>query len=108
MLIDITSKAKDYILETYKKDAVSLSKPIRLKVVGGGCSGMSYKMEFSDKTDKDNLIEFGDLKVIIDLKSSIYVKGTVLDYQDGLDGKGLIFINPNAKNSCGCGESFSV
>ncbi len=108
MIIEITEKAKEYILGTYKKDCVEITRPIRLKVIGGGCSGMSYKMEFGEKTDKDNFLEFGDLKVVIDLKSSIYLKGVTLDYKDGLEGKGIVFINPSAKNTCGCGESFSV
>jgi Fe-S cluster assembly iron-binding protein IscA len=61
-----------------------------------------------DAKDKDNVMSFGDVKVLVDPKSSIYLKGITLDYQDGLNGKGFVFENPSAKNTCGCGESFSV
>ena len=81
---------------------------MRLGVIGGGCSGLSYNIEFSELRDKDNILEYESFQVFIDPKSSIYLKGITLDYKDGLDGKGFVFENPNAKNTCGCGESFSV
>jgi iron-sulfur cluster assembly protein len=65
-------------------------------------------LSFLNKKDNDNIIEVDSFKVLIDPKSSIYLKGVVLNYQDGLNGKGFVFENPNAKNTCGCGESFSV
>ena len=69
----------------------------------------SYKIDFGNEKDKDRVMTFNNgLKVFIDPKSSIYLKGVILDYQDGLNGKGFIFKNPNATNTCGCGESFSV
>ena len=79
-----------------------------MKVVGGGCSGLSYKIDFGEKTQKDNVQMIGDIQVFIDPKSSIYLKGTTLDYKDGLNGKGFVFVNPNATNTCGCGDSFAV
>jgi iron-sulfur cluster assembly protein len=65
-------------------------------------------MEFSEVKEKDNIQKYGDVQIFIDPKSSIYLQGVVLDFKDGLNGKGLVFENPNAKNTCGCGESFSV
>lgn len=107
-LVQITEKALGQIKEIFEKEAPDKNTGLRLAVVGGGCSGLSYKIEFGQIKDKDNILEFGDVKVLIDPKSSIYLKGIVLDYKDGLNGKGFVFDNPNAKNTCGCGESFSV
>lgn len=107
-LITITDKAKEEIRNIFIKDPTASGKGIRLGVVGGGCSGLSYKLDFDYKRDKDNVIKLEDFEVYIDLKSSIYLKGITLDFKDGLNGKGFIFENPNAKNSCGCGESFAV
>ena len=84
---------------------------LRLAVAGGGCSGMSYEL-FSEEADKvqeiDTVIDYPDFKVVIDQKSLIYLKGIELDYEGGLEGNGFQFGNPNATNTCGCGESFSV
>ncbi len=107
-MITITEKALSHIRDTFQKEGSPANKGLRLGVAGGGCSGLSYKVEFSEQKDKDNVLSFGELKVFIDPKSSIYLKDMVLDYKDGLNGKGLSFDNPNAKNTCGCGESFSV
>jgi len=81
---------------------------LRLGVSGGGCSGLSYKIEFSEPKPNDNVLEMSNVKILIDPKSAIYLKGIVLDFKDGLNGKGFVFDNPNAKNTCGCGESFSI
>ncbi len=105
-LIQLTPKAITKIKEISKEE--SDQKGLRLAVIGGGCSGFSYKMDFDFKKDKDNELIFDGVKVYIDPKSTIYLKGIVLDFQDGLNGKGFVFDNPNAKNSCGCGESFSI
>ncbi|HXH32044.1 MAG TPA: iron-sulfur cluster assembly accessory protein [Bacteriovoracaceae bacterium] len=107
-IITITNKAIEQIKAISFKDNPDGSKGLRLAVTGGGCSGLSYKIEFSPAKDKDNVLEFGDVKVLIDPKSVIYLKGIVLDFKDGLNGKGFVFDNPNAKNTCGCGESFSL
>ena len=106
-LITVTDKAIEQIKSIYSKEA-NTDKGLRLAVVGGGCSGLSYKIDFSEIREKDNIIEFDGFKVLIDPKSSIYLRGITLDFQDGLQGKGFIFENPNAKNTCGCGESFTV
>ena len=81
---------------------------LRLGVKGGGCSGLSYFMNFDQKKEKDNEFDFEGLKVFVDPKSLLYMKGTTLDYRDSLQDKGFRFINPNANKTCGCGESFSV
>lgn len=107
-IISITDKALDQIQHIAKSDNPDGSKGLRLAVIGGGCSGLSYKIEFSDSKEKDNVLHFGQLRVFIDPKSVIYLKGIVLDFKDGLNGKGFVFENPNAKNTCGCGESFSI
>jgi iron-sulfur cluster assembly accessory protein len=81
---------------------------LRLAVKGGGCSGMSYGMMFDNAMEGDHVVESSDIKVFVDPKSAIYLKGTLLDFQGGLEGKGFTIKNPNAKGSCGCGNSFSV
>ncbi len=81
---------------------------VRLGVKGGGCSGFSYLLEFGDERDGDNILEQDGIRFFMDRKSSIYLKGIVLDYRKGLQGKGFAFQNPNATSTCGCGESFSV
>lgn len=108
-MIGITDKALTQIKSIMANDEGSASQPgIRLGVVGGGCSGLNYKIELGDFKEKDNILEFDDIKVYVDPKSSIYLKGTILDFKDGLQGKGFVFNNPNATNTCGCGESFAV
>ena len=107
-LIDITDKALEQIKKIAEAENTDGTKGLRLAVTGGGCSGLSYKIEFSAPKEKDNILDFHGVKVLIDPKSTIYLKGIVLDFKDGLNGKGFIFENPNAKNTCGCGESFSL
>lgn len=108
-IVTITEKALNHIQSTFEKENMDLEKMgLRLGVSGGGCSGLSYKVEFSEPKEKDNVQVYGKLKVLIDPKSSIYLKDVTLDFKDGLNGKGFVFENPNAKNTCGCGESFSV
>jgi iron-sulfur cluster assembly protein len=81
---------------------------LRLEIQGGGCSGMSYGLSFDNAQENDHVIETLGVKVFIDPKSAIYLKGTQLDFQSGLEGKGFMIKNPQAKGSCGCGKSFSV
>lgn len=83
---------------------------LRVGVKGGGCSGLSYNMDFDDKTgNTDEIVILSDgLRVVIDRKSLLYLYGTELNYSDGLNGKGFEWINPNASRTCGCGESFAV
>ncbi len=82
---------------------------LRVSVVGGGCSGMSYKMAFEEKpADGDRVFEQQGLTVTIDPKSALFLSGLVIDYVDDLNGSGFTYQNPNAKKSCGCGTSFSA
>lgn len=82
---------------------------LRVSVVGGGCSGLSYKMDFDNvQKPMDQFFEDNGVKVVTDLKSFLYLVNTTLDFSDGLNGKGFYFSNPNASRTCGCGESFAV
>lgn len=106
-IVSLTDKAQSQIRGIFTSEE-NQGKGLRLVVVGGGCSGLSYKIDFSEKKDQDNIQAYEGFEVFIDPKSSIYLKGVVLDFQDGLQGKGFVFDNPNAKNTCGCGESFTI
>ena len=82
---------------------------VRVAVKGGGCSGLSYDLSFdTDQQTGDTLAEDKGVKILVDMKSLLYLYGTELDFSDGLNGKGFEFINPNASRTCGCGESFAV
>jgi iron-sulfur cluster assembly protein len=107
-IITITEKALSQIRIISNLENPSEENGLRLSVTGGGCSGLSYKVEFSPKKERDNVLNFSGIQVLIDPKSAIYLKGIELDFKDGLNGKGFSFDNPNAKNTCGCGESFSI
>ena len=89
----------------------STSKPdhgLRLKVVGGGCSGLTYKMDIDQRRDGDKVFEHGGAQLVVDRKSFLYLNGTILDYKDELMSAGFVLQNPNVKRSCGCGSSFIV
>src|SRR6266545_5342335 len=81
---------------------------LRVKVVGGGCSGLSYKMDIDAPRDGDRIFEREDVKVLVDRKSFLYLRSTELDYSESLMDSGFKLHNPNVKRSCGCGSSFSV
>jgi len=82
---------------------------VRVSVVSGGCSGLSYKMDFDNESQpNDQVFEDNGIKVVTDLKSFLYLCNTTLEFSGGLNGKGFFFNNPNATRECGCGESFAV
>ncbi len=82
---------------------------LRVKVVPGGCSGMSYKLDFDESvTSADKVFEEHGTKLVVDSKSLLYIAGMTLDFEGGLNGKGFVFSNPNASKTCGCGSSFGV
>ena len=107
----VSEKAKDRILKLMAESGHGddPSYFLRVSVVGGGCSGLSYKIDF-DNTEKptDQVFENNGIKVVTDLKSLLYLVNTTLDFSEGLNGKGFYFNNPNATRTCGCGESFAV
>jgi iron-sulfur cluster assembly protein len=108
-LIQISDRALEEIRSILATESFEPETGLRLGVVGGGCSGLSYHMELSSQKDNDNVISFdGGVRVLLDPKSAIYLKGVLLDFKDGLLDKGFVFKNPNATNTCGCGESFSL
>src|SRR5882762_510920 len=107
----VSNKAKDQIIKLMDQAGIGndTSYFLRVSVVGGGCSGLSYKMDFdNEQKPTDQIFEDNGLKVVTDLKSFLYLVNTTLDYSDGLNGKGFYFSNPNASRTCGCGESFAV
>ena len=109
--IYISDKAKAKVLQLMDEAGVAGddSHFLRVGVVGGGCSGLSYKMDFDTEVKPmDQVFKDKGIKIVCDLKSFLYLVNTELEYSDGLNGKGFYFNNPNASRSCGCGESFAV
>jgi iron-sulfur cluster assembly protein len=108
-MITVTENAKNYALDLIKAENRPLDTFIRVGVEGGGCSGLSYKLEFDNQMKEgDQQFEDKGIKIVVDRKSFLYLVGTELEYSGGINGKGFVFINPNANRTCGCGESFSV
>ncbi|HKK44578.1 MAG TPA: iron-sulfur cluster assembly accessory protein [Balneolaceae bacterium] len=112
MSITITDKAADRIKKIREEQKLSEEAKLRIGVVSGGCSGLTYDLEFDSGPDKsnDNDQEFVDkgITLVVDMRSFLYLSGTELDYSEGLNGEGFHFNNPNANRTCSCGESFSV
>ncbi len=109
-MLYISDTAKTRVLELMAESGISpVDHFIRVSVTSGGCSGLSYNMDFDD-TDQpnDQVFHDKDLKIVTDLKSFLYLFDTTLDFSGGLNGKGFYFNNPNAARTCGCGESFAV
>ena len=110
-MITVSENAKKHLQDLMVKENLTENTHfLRVGVKGGGCSGLSYVMEFDNKTeDTDEVVELdGGMKVVIDRKSILYLFGTELNYSDGLNGKGFEWVNPNASRTCGCGESFAL
>ena len=108
-MLFVADTAKEKILQI--KDSQKLDKDyfVRVSVTSGGCSGLSYKMDFDNEiNEKDQIFEDNDTKVVTDLRSFLYLCNTTLEFSGGLNGKGFQFVNPNAARTCGCGESFAV
>lgn len=110
-MIHVSDKAKERVTQLMN-EASEAGKPgsfLRVSVVGGGCSGLSYKLDFDNESrPADQVFEDNGIKVVTDLKSFLYLVNTTLEFSDGLNGKGFYFNNPNATRSCACGESFAV
>jgi iron-sulfur cluster assembly protein len=108
-MITVSEGAKEHALNLIKEEKHPENSFIRVGVEGGGCSGLSYKLEFDNVLKEgDQLFEDKGIKIVVDRKSFLYLVGTELQYTGGLNGKGFVFNNPNASRTCGCGESFSV
>ncbi len=106
--IHVTEKAAKQIEKLGEKEGMT-DFGLRMSVKGGGCSGLTYKLVFAEQPkENDKIIEEHGVKLFIDFKSMFYLGGTVLEFSDGLNGKGFEFTNPNATATCGCGNSFSV
>jgi iron-sulfur cluster assembly protein len=104
--VTVTPKALDKIRATFEK--MEAKGGLRLGVLGGGCSGLSYQFKFDAKPrPKDNVFDFDGVQIFIDPKSILYLHGLTLDYKETLMQSGFVFENPNAKKSCGCGTSFT-
>ena len=107
--IEITDKALAKVRSALAKEGISPEQGgVRLGVQGGGCSGLSYNVRFDTQPrERDRVFQYGDIRVFVDPKSFIYLHGMVLDWQETLMQQQFVFVNPNAKKSCGCGTSFS-
>lgn len=108
--IHVTDRAVRYILAAMPKEGITPETGgFRIGIQGGGCSGMSYSIGFDkEPKDRDQVFRFGELKVYVDPKSLLYLKGMTLDYEETVIRQGFTFSNPNATKSCGCGTSFSI
>ncbi len=108
-MVSITENAKNQALKLIQSEGYPNDSFIRVAVKSGGCSGLSYDLKFDHVVNEDDKIfEDNGTKLVVDKKSVLYLAGTTLDFQGGLNGKGFVFINPNASRTCGCGESFSL
>ena len=110
-MVTLQPKALEHVIQLMMEGGLTPdTHNLRVGVKGGGCSGLSYTMDFDDKIEvTDEVVEAdGGLKVVIDRKSLLYLYGTQLTYSDGLNGRGFAWENPNASRTCGCGESFAL
>jgi iron-sulfur cluster assembly protein len=108
-MIEVTTEAAQRIKALLSEDGKAQTHGLRMKVVGGGCSGLQYELSFDDMVrDIDTEIEVEGVRVIVDEKSALYLLGTRLDFVDSLQESGFKIENPNASNTCGCGQSFAA
>ena len=108
-MIKVTPQARDQVVQMMNNDGVNTKTHfVRVGVKSGGCSGLSYELNFDNNlSDTDKIFEDKDIRIVVDKKSFLYLVGTTLEYSGGLNGKGFVFNNPNANRTCGCGESFA-
>jgi len=107
--INITDKAVKEVKKIMEENKIPADYGLRVGVKGGGCSGFTYTLGFdAEERTGDTILEKDGVKIFVDMKSSLYLSGTEIDYTDGLTGKGFVFNNPNAVKTCGCGSSFGV
>ncbi|MBI2872722.1 MAG: iron-sulfur cluster assembly accessory protein [Chloroflexi bacterium] len=109
LTIHVSPKAAEHVKHFARLEGLEEGFGIRVAVKGGGCSGLTYDLSIVKAPgENDKVIEEHGLRLFVDKKSYVFLAGTTLDYSDGLNGKGFVFHNPNAKTTCGCGTSFSV
>lgn len=106
--INLTERAAEKVKEIRSAESIEESYGLRLRVVGGGCSGFSYDLYFDQSTPMDKHFDSFGVALVVDQMSLQYLRGTNVDYVEGLQGAGFKFNNPNVKSTCGCGSSFSV
>ncbi len=108
-MLFVSDSAKNKIDEIKSTEGLSEDYFVRVSVTSGGCSGLSYQMDFDNESqENDQVFDDNGVKVVTDLKSFLYLCNTTLEFSGGLNGKGFHFSNPNASRTCGCGESFAV
>ena len=109
-MIKVSETAKKKVIELMTDDGYDATTDyVRVGVKSGGCSGLSYDLDFDkEQKEDDKVFVDNDIKIIVDKKSFLYLIGTTLEYSGGLNGTGFVFNNPNANRTCGCGESFSL
>jgi iron-sulfur cluster assembly accessory protein len=108
-VVTLTPPAVEMVKRIRAKEGLPDGHALRVAVVGGGCSGFSYQLDFDDQTqDGDEIIEYEGVQVRVDPTSAQYLKGIQIDYVNSLSGGGFKFLNPNAKHTCGCGSSFTA
>ena len=108
-MVFVADSAKEKIREIKEKEGLGDDYFVRVSVTSGGCSGLTYNMDFDNESQpNDQVFEDNGIKVVTDLKSFLYLCNTTLEFSGGLNGKGFYFNNPNAARTCGCGESFAV
>ena len=107
-MVTITDSAKEKLLALLAKEGSDM-KFVRVGVNSGGCSGLTYELGFDKiQSNDDEIIQNNEITLLVNKKSLLYLAGTILEFSDGLNGKGFVFKNPNANRTCGCGESFSL
>ena len=108
-MVFVANSARDRIVEIRKAEGMTEDHFIRVSVTSGGCSGLSYNIDFDNEPKPDDQVfEDNGTKVVTDLRSFLYLCNSTLEFTSGLNGKGFHFNNPNASRTCGCGESFAV
>jgi iron-sulfur cluster assembly accessory protein len=106
--VNLTPTAVEMVRKMHAKEGLGADQGLRIGVVGGGCSGFQYQLNFDRSKEGDRVVDFGGVSIFVDDFSLPYIAGTTLDYVEGLHGAGFRFDNPRASRTCGCGSSFSA